>query len=40
MEHFATMIFEQWLKEQDYDVDFFSRDGKKILDDMGKFLKP
>lgn len=40
MEHFAKMIFEQWLKEQNYNVDFFSKDGKKILDDMEKFLKP
>lgn len=40
MDEFAKMIFEQWLKEQNYDVDFFSNDGKKILDDMGQFFKP
>lgn len=38
MEEFAKMIFEQWLKEQNYDVDFFTEKTREYLCDAEKFL--
>lgn len=38
MDEFAKLIFEQWLKEQDYDVEYFTNKGRKILDDAEKIL--
>lgn len=38
MEEFAKLIFEQWKKEKDYDVDFFSDKGNELLNEAGKIL--
>ena len=38
MEEFATMIFENWLAEQQYDVDFFTEKGAELLDEAEKIL--
>ena len=40
MDEFAKLIFEQWLKEQEYNVDWFTNKGRKILDDMEKYFNP
>lgn len=40
MEYFAKMIFEQWLREQDYNVDWFTNQAKDFLNDAEKYLNP
>ena len=38
MEDFAKMIFENWLMEQEYDVEYFTEKGREILDEAEKIL--
>lgn len=40
MEHFAAMIFEQWQKENDYNMDYFTNKGSEILEETEKILHP
>lgn len=38
MEEFAKLIFEQWVKEMDYDINWFTSKGRELLDEAEKFL--
>lgn len=38
MEEFAKLIFEQWVKENDYNVEWFTNKGRTILDEAEKVL--
>lgn len=38
MEEFAKIIFENWQKEQDYDLDYFTSKGKELLNEAEKIL--
>ena len=38
MNEFAKIIFEQWRKENDLDIEYFSNAGKDLLDEAEKYL--
>lgn len=38
MEEFANLIFENWRKMNNYDINYFSSKGSEILDEAEKFL--
>lgn len=40
MEFFATMIFEQWQKENDYNMEYFTSKGRELLNEAEKILNP
>lgn len=40
MEEFAKMIFEQWQREKDYDMDHFTSKGEELLNEAAKILNP
>lgn len=40
MQEFAKMIFEQWQKENNYDMEYFTNKGREILDETEKILNP
>lgn len=40
MEEFAKMIFEQWQREKDYDMDYFTSKGEELLNEAAKILNP
>lgn len=38
MEEFANLIFENWQRMNNYDVDYFSGKGRELLDEAEKYL--
>lgn len=40
MEEFAKIIFEQWQKENDYNVEYFTSKGRDLLNEAEKILNP
>ena len=38
MEEFANLIFENWRKMNNYDIDYFSDKGREILNEAEKIL--